>query len=257
MKRTLARCVAYAVRREARETAGFTLIELLVVIAILSLLAALLSPALKSAREMARQATCLSNLKQIGMTFGMYADDNNGYYIPSWYTDADGASCKWIYQSMFYLGYLKQPTSAAWYTSGSVYYRASYGVFRCPSDPTKYFSSGIFWPQPNYGINGWWYPSLGTGSAYYDHGITGRHQARIQLPAQMLAVSEYPNNSYNPGDRVAANAGAWISAGGGWETMVRHNGGFNVVYVDGHAAWLSRETGIQLANNNPFWDGVP
>ncbi len=61
-----------------RSCAGFTLIELLVVIAIIAILAAILFPVFARARAKARQVKCISNLKQLGTAFHMYADDNDG-----------------------------------------------------------------------------------------------------------------------------------------------------------------------------------
>jgi prepilin-type N-terminal cleavage/methylation domain-containing protein len=63
--------------RRNRLTVGFTLIELLVVLSIITLLIALLLPALASARLTAESIKCASGMRQVGMAFTMYAEDNN------------------------------------------------------------------------------------------------------------------------------------------------------------------------------------
>ena len=67
-------------KRSGRKEAVFTLIELLVVISIIAVLAAMLLPALQSARAKAKQTLCISNLKQLSTSVGMYCDDWREYF---------------------------------------------------------------------------------------------------------------------------------------------------------------------------------
>ena len=79
---------------------GFTLIELLVVIAIIAILAAILFPVFAKAREKARQISCLSNLKQLGLGFIQYIQDNDSTFPASTASNSNVNALTWDAQSL-------------------------------------------------------------------------------------------------------------------------------------------------------------
>src|SRR5882757_3663626 len=118
-------CARFRRRISARPVGmlcAFTLIELLVVIAIIAILAAMLLPALAKAKEKARQISCISNLKQMGISLTMYVDDQGGVYPIASYTDGAGNNVDWPKELDAYL-----PQKGSKVTS------VANQVFICPS----------------------------------------------------------------------------------------------------------------------------
>lgn len=102
---------------------GFTLIELLVVIAIIAILAAILFPVFAQAREKARQASCLSNMKQITLATLMYTQDNDEVYH------------KLINVGLYWVQTPEAPRARYWGATASLApYIKSVGIWKCPSD---------------------------------------------------------------------------------------------------------------------------
>ncbi len=129
---------------------GFTLIELLVVIAIIAVLIALLLPAVQSAREAARRAQCINNLKQIGLALHNYSD-TVGSFPPGGINDTGWAGTWWdwlsfilpemeqgpIYNSInFSLPNINQPSANIQNDPQRTVYMSVINSYLCPSDPS-------------------------------------------------------------------------------------------------------------------------
>jgi prepilin-type N-terminal cleavage/methylation domain-containing protein/prepilin-type processing-associated H-X9-DG protein len=237
---------------------GFTLIELLVVIAIIAILAAILFPVFSRAREKARQSSCLSGARQVGMAVQMYAQDHDEI-LPRIWTGCMPAVpnvCPTIHWMEMVLPYVKSPQ----------FFSA------CPSKNFPDWTP----PQrpPQWGGNGWFvafainalYSGSGATHNTIDGQVTtppqGQPLAQIALPANTIIFGdsaswynafssnkletkvqlEPPYDSIpNLGPLPGPNIGRLTAPNSRF--VGRHFEGANWIFCDGHAKWLLiRET---------------
>jgi prepilin-type N-terminal cleavage/methylation domain-containing protein/prepilin-type processing-associated H-X9-DG protein len=138
-------------RATPRRSGGFTLIELLVVIAIIAILAALLLPVLKNAKEQSKGVQCMSNQRQMGIGWQMYANENKDYvtYSSAW-PGIDPRNA-WVWctnEEDFSSGKYNYDPVAAGITTGPLYpYINSTMVYKCPSDTSVVNVGGSLYPR--------------------------------------------------------------------------------------------------------------
>ena len=173
---------------------GFTLIELLVVIAIIAILAAILFPVFAQARDKARAASCLSNCKQIGLSYHMYIQDYDEH-IP--------VHCNRIVGSATGVDkYLENSCYPGWISNALRPYEKSPDIYYCPSK--NVMNTGFVEPRHNPTVNQadplnpkGVKPNVGraitytyneNGLGHQDSPLAGRSEAQIQEPAGLAVL---------------------------------------------------------------------
>lgn len=226
---------------------AFTLLELLVVIAIIAILAAILFPVFAKAREKARQAQGLSNLRQMGTALRLYVDDYDGEMLRQAYGDTGRG----------------RPGSYQWPHVLQPYVR-SWGIFVCPNAPQlngiarfNGIDWGTYQSSADYPRDGK-YIGYAVNLNYHQHSTDpavtwhplGKPEAMIEDPAGTILISEHTGA---PSQSVWASSGPpvggpYLPADTTWMSIpdavtgvkiARAADGVDLLFCDGHAKWMN------------------
>jgi prepilin-type N-terminal cleavage/methylation domain-containing protein/prepilin-type processing-associated H-X9-DG protein len=246
-------------------SSAFTLIELLVVIAIIAILAAILFPVFAQAREKARQASCLSNIKQWGLAAVMYVQDYDEKYpltmsfnpaSQTWFTGVHDTPPNWRLVNLAQI----DRHASYWANSLRAYVKNNdlsycpsaadtdfpgqdYSTARAPIIRNTYQFNGLLTQYPLAGVDK---PAdlimlyEGTGKA--------RLKGYAQANPQLSNCGNDPGCTYKARNTAGCDTAPGGRSGGttGYATYLIHNGGMNFTFADGHAKW--RKLGPENAN---------
>jgi len=250
---------------------GFTLIELLVVISVIALLMAILLPALRRAKRQTQAIVCRSNMKQWGLVFALYADDNNDSFPQSYAGNGVNAE-------------------EAWMLGATLPYYKNEDMRMCPSTrvlnrPPADQPGGTFidWgPFPASASGSAWYDALATGSYAFNNwcadppagvpfwpgipieNLIRKTSAKGAHMVPLVVDSAYVDIAPKHTDRAATNdeherdeySASYSSNSMKWLCIDRHKGGINAVFVDMHVEHVGIKRLWKLKWHKNFQLGV-
>jgi len=212
---------------------GFTLVEILVVLAILAILSGLLFPVFARTRSKARQASCLSNLKQIGSAINLYSIDHDG-------------KLPWVAA----LGRYQTVTNPSEALYGPPYYFLPDLVDRYLKNKPVWLCPEVSWQEP-----------IRPGQITFLQN-DGSYSFNYKTPPRFSQVNGKPTivisgNQLENFPDVARISMIWDTrhwgAGSGVVVQPPHNGGLNVLFADGHVKWRSIQAQLGSPMVNNYW----
>ena len=241
--------------RLQRNTVGFTVIELLIVATIIVILAAILLPVLRQAKESARRTKCASNLKQTGIWLMLYSEDNDGWFPSVGNQVVPSKDIQYITFRDPVTG-IVDPKRYPQFPNTTRMRNAYYSFYWCPSVPT--------WPAtvpfPPFGWTSYLYfggYGGNTNNTYYGW-IWSRFIDGVNMPGNTFVPTPKLQLCARPSDTPLLLDSAvygwgpgtmWFATGPLEVPSVNHynadgtkTAGENILYVDGHVAWISNPT---------------
>lgn len=236
-----------------RKRTGFTLIELLVVIAIIALLLSIVMPALKMTKKQAQAVICRSNLKQWGMVFALYAQDNEDK-LPQSISDNNltpqaaywmGATIKYYEDPKIrFCPSCKTDKDNDPYTYNSDDYGSTFENWGPIVEEDNPYSWWDEFPEGSYGINEWAACPPPDDDTYWGfpsneawRTVTAKGISNTPLFLDCMFVDGYPMETDYP-PQFPDDQNGWANHAMKLYCMDRHNGGINSVFLDLSAKYV-------------------